>query len=119
MFILTPRIVDLDEEMLARLQSTRLRDITEMEKMEDDAQISDDERRRRDLERKEASDIRSNKAEIRYQREKAEIEHRGELRKIERGRIDRELEDDIREWKAEEEAEKKKLELDEAEKKNK
>ena len=119
MFILTPRIVDLDEEMLARLQSTRLRDITEMEKIEDDAQISDDERRRRDLERKEASDIRSNKAEIRYEREKAEIEHRGELRKIERGRIDRELEDDIREWKAEEEAEKKKLELDEAEKKNK
>ena len=119
MFILTPRIVDLDEEMLARLQSTRLRDITEMEKMEDDAQISDDERRRRDLERKEASDMRSNKAEIRYQREKAEIEHRGELRKIERGRIDRELEDDIREWKAEEEAEKKKLELEESEKKNK
>ena len=119
MFILTPRIVDLDEEMLARLQSTRLRDITEMEKMEDDAQISDDERRRRDLERKEASDIRSNKAEIRYQREKAEFEHRGELRKIERGRIDRELEDDIREWKAEEEAKKKKLELEESEKKNK
>ena len=118
MFILTPRIVDLDEEMLARLQSVRLRDVTEAEKMEDDAQISDDERHRRDLERKEASDIRSNKAEIRYEREKAEFEHRGELRKIERERIDRKLEDDIREWKAEEEIERKKLKAEAVEKKD-
>jgi hypothetical protein len=37
MFVFTPHIVDLDAEMLARLQATRLRDITEEEKMEDDA----------------------------------------------------------------------------------
>ena len=55
MFVMTPHIVDLDKEMLARLQATRLRDIREGEKMQDDAEVSDNERKRRDLERKDVS----------------------------------------------------------------
>ena len=102
MFILTPRIVDLDAEMLARLQSTRLRDITEVEKIQDEADDSDLERRQRDLERKEASSRRHNSAQIRYNHRKAEVEHNQEMRKIDRERADAALKDEKREWRQEE-----------------
>lgn len=102
MFILTPRVVDLDAEMLARLQSARLRDVTEAEKIQDEADDSDLERRQRDLERKEASDRRRNNAEVRYERRKAEVKHNSEMRKIERVRTDDALKEDKREWRQEE-----------------
>ncbi|MBQ4385406.1 MAG: type III secretion system outer membrane ring subunit SctC [Kiritimatiellae bacterium] len=102
MFILTPRIVDLDAEMLARLQSTRLRDITEVEKIQDEADDSDLERRQRDLERKEASSRRHNSAQIRYNHRKAEVEHNQEMRKIDREQADAALKDEKREWRQEE-----------------
>ncbi|MBO7683749.1 MAG: type III secretion system outer membrane ring subunit SctC, partial [Kiritimatiellae bacterium] len=51
MFILTPQIVDLDTESLARLQGARLRDVAEAEAIEDDADGTDLLRRRRKLER--------------------------------------------------------------------
>lgn len=102
MFILTPRVVDLDAEMLARLQSTRLRDITEVEQIQDEADDSDLERRQRDLERKEASGRRQNSAQIRYNHRKAEVEHNQEMRKIDRERADAALKDEKREWRQEE-----------------
>lgn len=102
MFILTPRVVDLDAEMLARLQSTRLRNITEVEQIQDEADDSDLERRQRDLERKEASSRRQNSAQIRYNRRKAEVEHNQEMRKIDRERADAALKDEKREWRQEE-----------------
>ena len=102
MFILTPRVVDLDAEMLARLQSTRLRDITEVEQIQDEADDSDLERRQRDLERKEASSRRQNSAQIRYNHRKAEVEHNQEMRKIDRERADAALKDEKREWRQEE-----------------
>lgn len=102
MFILTPRVVDLDAEMLARLQSTRLRDITEVEKIQDEADDSDLERRQRDLERDEARNRRNNNAQIRYNRRKAEVEHNQEMRKIDRERKDDALKSDKLEWRQEE-----------------
>ena len=102
MFILTPRIVDLDSEMLARLQSTRLRDVTEFEKLQDEAEDSDLERRQRELERKESSERRRDNAEIIYNRRKAEVEHNHEMRKVDRQRVDDALADDKREWREEE-----------------
>lgn len=42
-FILSPHIVDLDQEMLARLQATRLRDIDEAEQLKDDVKESKQE----------------------------------------------------------------------------
>lgn len=102
MFILTPRVVDLDAEMLARLQSTRLRDITEVEQIQDEADDSDLERRQRDLERDEARNRRNNNAQIRYNRRKAEVEHNQEMRKIDRERKDDALKSDKLEWRQEE-----------------
>ncbi|MBR4603744.1 MAG: type III secretion system outer membrane ring subunit SctC [Kiritimatiellae bacterium] len=58
MFVMTPRVVDLDAEMLARLQSTRLRDISEIEPLEDDAEKSDEAREQRTREREREKRMR-------------------------------------------------------------
>lgn len=109
MFIFTPHVVDLDQEMLARLQATRLRDITEPEKMEDDAEATDDERKKRDLERKDARARRSEKTEDQLRRREAELKHGRELRSIERERVHDKLDADKREWKRTEKAERERL----------
>ena len=103
MFIFTPHVVDLDQEMLARLQATRLREI------EDDAEASDDERKKRDLERKDARERRSEKTEDQLRRREAELKHGRELRSIERERVHDKLDADKREWKRTEKAERERL----------
>lgn len=102
MFVISPRIVDLDQEMLARFQATRLRDITEFEQMQDDADASDEEKERRNLERKDARERRHEKMEDVLERRKAEIEHGREMRQFDRRRLKRKLSEDVKEWKAEE-----------------
>ena len=114
MFVMTPHIVDLDQEMLARLQATRLRDVVEGEKMQDDADVSDDERERRDLERKHERERRREKVEDALDRRKAELDHAKEMRQIDRKREKNRLEDDKREWKRAEKTEKEKLSAEEA-----
>ena len=101
-FILTPHIVDLDQEMLLRLQATRLRDVTEAETLQDDADMSDDERRRRDLERRDMRERRSEKTADALRRREAEIDHGKEMRRIERRREKDSLDDDKREWRRQE-----------------
>ena len=112
MFVLTPHIVDLDQETLARLQATRLREITEAELMEDDADISDREREKRDLERKNNRERREEKHEDRLQRRKAEINHAKEMRQFDRMREKDRLESDVREWERQEKAEAEKIEAE-------
>ena len=112
MFVLTPHIVDLDQETLARLQATRLRDIMEAELMEDDADISDREREKRDLERKNNRERREEKHEDRLQRRKAEINHAKEMRQFDRMREKDRLEIDVREWERQEKAEAEKIEAE-------
>ena len=90
------------------------RDITEGEKMQDDAEVSDDERRRRDLERKDQSERRHEKTEDLLERLKSEFEHDKEMRQIDRKREKNRLDDDKREWKRIEKAEKEKLAAEEA-----
>lgn len=110
MFIITPHVVDLNAETLVRLQSARLRDIEEAEKLEDDTEVVDELRRQRELERKNANDRRREKADVKYERREAEIDHERALRKIERVRIDEKLKTDRREWKKIEDAEWERLE---------
>ena len=105
MFILTPHIVDLDVETLARLQATRLRDLTEAEVVQDDADASDEERERRALERKENSERRQEKHEDFVERREAEIDHGREMRQFIRRLEEIRLKDDKLGWKLEEKAE--------------
>ena len=105
MFILTPHTVDLDTEMLMRLQAVRLRDVAEEEIVQDDAEDYDIERRQREIERKDVRERRRTKADIRYEHSKAEVEHNQEMRDIERERAKDLLKDEKREWReAEQEA---------------
>lgn len=115
MFVFTPHIVDLDTDMLARLQATRLRDVSEEEKMEDDAEESDLERRERDLERRHNSSRRKDKADDRYKRREAELSHSYEMRQLDRKRGKYRLEEDKHEWKRVESEEKEQLAAEKAE----
>ena len=112
MFILSPHIVDLDTEMLARLQSMRLRDVSEAEKMEDDADASDAERKRRGLEREDARMRREERDEDVYSRREAEIRHGREMRKVDRERKRRVLLRDVKGWEAIEREAKERLEAE-------
>lgn len=102
MFIITPHVVDLDQEMLVRFQATRLRDIVEAEIIQDDADANDDERKRRDLERKHTRERREERSEDKLKRRSAELDHDKAMRKIDRKIISRELEEDVRHWKSDE-----------------
>ena len=115
MFVLTPHIVDIDQETLARFQATRLRDVTEFEQMQDDAEISDDEREKRDLERRDNRERRKEKQEDYLSRRKAEIEHGRQMRQFDRKREKKRLENDVHEWKEQAKAERAKLEAEEKE----
>ena len=108
-FVLTPYIIDLDQDMLARLQATRLRDVKWAEAMQDDAEVSDIEREKRNLEREDNRERRREKAEDALERRKAELEHAKSMRKFDRRRRKRFLSDDIREWKAQEAEERARL----------
>ena len=108
MFVISPHIVDLDAEMLARLQATRLRDVTEAENLEDDAEVSDAVRRQRDLERKHARERREERDEAAYERREAELGHDKEMRKIEHEREHNNLLNDIKVWHEIENAERMK-----------
>ena len=113
MFIMTPHVVDLDRETLARLQATRLRDVTEAEVIQDDAEASDEERERRGLERENNSERRKEKHEDFMKRRKAEVGHGREMRQLDRRRDDNDLEDDKLDWKLEEAAEEKRVKAEE------
>ena len=115
MFILTPHIVDLDGETLARLQAARLRDITEPEKIQDDAEASDEERERRDLERKSSEERRKENHEDFMKRRTAELGHDREMRQLDRRREDNYLKDDKLDWRLEEESEGKRVKAEEVE----
>lgn len=115
MFIFTPHIVDLDQEMLARLQASRLRDISEPEKIEDAMDEVDEERHIRELEREDTRKRRKEESIDKYKRRKAEIEHARTMRQFDRKRKERYLSDDIREWKSIEQAETARLVKEELE----
>ena len=83
MFVMTPRVVDLDAEMLARLQSTRLRDISEIEPLEDDAEKSDEARELRTREREREKRMRRETRAV--ERLEREEEQRREYEAFEKG----------------------------------
>ncbi len=109
MFILTPHIVDINQESIARMQSMRLRDVTEAEVIEDDAEASDRERKRRDLERKYRQMKLHGESEDAYRRRKAELRHEKEMNDLEREKIKYRLGEDVKEWKKVEETAAEKL----------
>ena len=86
MFIISPHIVDIDSEMLSRLQATRLRDVTEAEQMQDDADESDALRERRQLDRQDARERREARDTELLELRQDELKLNRELRKEDRAR---------------------------------
>ena len=112
-FILTPHIVDIDQETLVRFQATRMRDVIEAEQIQDDAEMSDYEREKRDLERKGNSERRKERQEDYLSRRKAEIERDRKMRQFDRKRERNKLRNDIEDWREQAKAEREKLEAEE------
>ena len=80
LFILTPYIIDVEEPDLVRVQATRQRDITLEEKLESDKNSDDMERKKRNEEIEEMREIREEKFDEWYYRDKKEREFRKERR---------------------------------------
>ncbi len=112
MFILSPHVVDIDQEMVARMQATRLRDVKEAEAMEDDADESDNDRKRRDLERANIRERRNEKSDDDLRRRKAELDHEKAMRQIGRDRWKLTLDDEVQGWKAKEKLEREKFDAE-------
>lgn len=102
MFIISPHVIDLDLEAVGREQAARMRDITDVEAIQDDADHDAIERERRDLERDELRRRRDENAKDDLKRRRAELKHQREIRDIEREGREDELDEDIREWRDEE-----------------
>ena len=109
MFIISPHVIDLDLETLGRDQAARMRDLTVVEAMQDDADEDDLERKRRDLEREELRRLRQECTESDLERRRAELDHNRNMRKLHRREERRQLKEDIREWRLEEAAEAERL----------
>ena len=109
MFILSPHIVNLDVEMLSRLQAGRLGDVTDGEDLEDDDADRTDERKRRDQERKYRRERRNEQEADTLERREAELKHGKAMRQVERERVRISLSEAIRLWEEEEKAEAAKL----------
>lgn len=98
MFILTPRILDLDAENLARVQATMHRDISQVEEIEEDMEQTDDEREIRERENEERRDRRRQHVDEMLERRKAEIARDRKIRKIEHRQAQEVLEEDKKAW---------------------
>jgi hypothetical protein len=102
MFIISPHVIDLDLEVLGRDQAARMRDLTAVEAIQDDADEDALERKRRDLEREELRRLREERTEDDLARRRAELDHNRNMRKLHRQEERRLLKEDIREWRREE-----------------
>lgn len=109
LFILTPYIVDVEEPDLVRVQATRQRDITLEEKLESDKNSDDMERKKRNEEIEEMREIREEKFDEWYYRDKKEREFRKERRedkiKAERKVWDADFEDRKKKYEEEKKVE--------------
>ena len=109
MFIISPHVIDLDLEVIGRDQAARMRDLTVVETMQDDADEDDLERKRRNLERDELRRLREERTADDLARRRAELDHNRNMRKLQRREERRQLKEDIREWRREEAEEAERL----------
>ena len=84
LFLITPYVVDPEIEDLARMQSARLRDISETADLWEDAEEEADVRELRDLEREDRRERRREDLEDRLRRRREELAREREARERER-----------------------------------
>ncbi len=111
MFILTPYIIDLNADSLARIQAERQREVLYEDVLEDDAEQTDAERKRRKAAREDLRERREAYNQERLRREKAERALRKEIREdiladdaAQWDAFFQEIEQDYEAWKAKQDA---------------
>jgi len=98
LFILTPHVINAAEPDVTTSKATRQRDITGLEDLQESLEVKDDERKLRDVERKELREKREEAVDQKLERREAEIDRDRKLRELKRREADDVLKGDKKAW---------------------
>ena len=100
LFILTPHVINANEPDVTTSMATRQRDIADVEGLQESLESKDDERKLREIDRKEVREKREESIEQKLERRKAEVERDRKLRELDRQEADAILKGDKKAWDA-------------------
>ena len=98
LFILTPHVINANEPDITTSMATRQRDIADVEGLQEALESKDDERKLREIDRKERREKREEAVDLKLDRREAEVEYSRRLRELERREADDVLKGDKKAW---------------------
>ncbi|MDO5318325.1 MAG: type III secretion system outer membrane ring subunit SctC [bacterium] len=111
LFILTPHVINASEPDITTTMATRQRDIADVEGLQEALESKDDERKLREIDRKERREKREEAVDLKLDRREAEVEYSRRLRELERREADDVLKGDKKDWETDLKARKEAYEL--------
>lgn len=111
LFILTPHVINANEPDITTSMATRQRDIADVEGLQEALESKDDERKLREIDRKERREKREEAVDLKQDRREAEVEYSRRLRELERREADDVLKGDKKVWETDLKARKEAYEL--------
>lgn len=111
LFILTPHVINANEPDITTSMATRQRDIADVEGLQEALESKDDERKLREIDRKERREKREEAVDLKQDRREAEVEYSRRLRELERREADDVLKGDKKAWETDLKARKEAYEL--------
>lgn len=111
LFILTPHVINANEPDITTSMATRQRDIADVEGLQEALESKDDERKLREIDRKERREKREEAVDLKLDRCEAEVEYSRRLRELERREADDVLKGDKKAWETDLKARKEAYEL--------
>lgn len=111
LFILTPHVINPREPDVTTTMATRQRDIADVEGLQEALDSKDDERKLREIDRKERREKREEAVDRKLDRREAEVERDRKLRELERREADDVLKGDKKAWETDLKARKEAYEL--------
>lgn len=111
LFILTPHVINANEPDITTSMATRQRDIADVEGLQEALESKDDERKLREIDRKERREKREETVDLKQDRREAEVEYSRRLRELERREADDVLKGDKKAWETDLKARKEAYEL--------
>ena len=111
LFILTPHVINANEPDITTSMATRQRDIADVEGLQVALESKDDERKLREIDRKERREKREEAVDLKQDRREAEVEYSRRLRELERREADDVLKGDKKAWETDLKARKEAYEL--------
>ena len=111
LFILTPHVINANEPDITTSMATRQRDIADVEGLQEALESKDDERKLREIDRKERREKREEAVDLKQDHREAEVEYSRRLRELERREADDVLKGDKKAWETDLKARKEAYEL--------